>query len=100
MPSPQPVNPRASQERMAGRIARLRMQGDEAPMRFGLIGAVVGAGLAAVTPFARAGWTLALGAAVGGLLGWLFGRSRQAIYRRREQQVSSMLDRVERNAGN
>lgn len=98
MPTPPPVDPRVSQERMAARMAKLRLQGDEAPGRFALIGGLAGAGAMALASAAVASWALAVGAAVGGTAGWILGQRKRAAYRVREQQMASMLDRVERNS--
>ena len=83
---------------MAARMAQLRLKGDEAPTRFALIGAVVLFALA--TLFAKESnlWPLGVGAVLGAVLGWIFGLNRRAAYRRREQHVESMLDRVDRNS--
>jgi len=86
------------QNRMAARMAQLRLQGDEAPARFALIGAIALFALATLFVKESNLWPLGVGAIVGAVLGWVFGLSRRAAYRRREQHVESMLDRVERNS--
>ena len=78
---------------MIERAARLRLQADEAPMRFTMIGGVIAGAAGALYDREAPLWIMAVAGLAGGFVGWILGYWRRQGLLRRERQILASLDR-------